>query len=189
MTLSVCEPQCSLYPEFLNEWAQCNSCMTTQTPSFLTVLLSWLFPPINVSTSLWSLVYVHVWLHSMHGSSHKCQEHTVLFVSLSKMGLIVFQLFWDSLQFGILTVFWIGIKSTPFLKTTLLKAAPLDFVSPLCPFCPSECITKQTCNPQGRNCRYACCLGGSPAVPCCVGPQPAFALKASHYFLSIMSSL
>lgn len=43
-------------------------------------------------------------------------------------------------------------------------------------FPPSECITKQTCNPQGRNCQHAFYLGDTPcpAVLSCVGTPVCF---------------
>lgn len=65
----------------------------------------------------------------------------------------------------LLTAFWTGTKWTLFLKGQSFPSYPSD--NPLCPFSASECLTKQTCIPQGRNCRHACYLGGapSPAVP------------------------
>lgn len=105
-------------------------------------------------------------------NTHCPGKNGVNYVSTGLESIAVLDLVWIWI--------WTGTKITPFLKgLRFLKATHLDCVSPLCPFSPSECITTQTCMPLGRNCRRACFLGGtpSPAVPSCVGPQPASALK------------
>lgn len=133
------DPDCLWAPVW--SWSELSSVAVwlPRLPPSLPCLLSWPFPPANVTTSLHSLV--HVWLQSMHGTGQRCKDgtlHTVLFGSLSKMGFIMFQLFiLHSLPFGIqfLTAFWIGTKWTPFLKgQSFLKSYPSGFWQPSLPF-------------------------------------------------------
>ena len=84
------------------KWAQCSSCLITQTPS-LPQCASVMFPPVSVLTFLCSLV--HVWLENMHGQHHSCKEHPVLFVPLSQTGFDAFYFANNSVtDFGIFLI-------------------------------------------------------------------------------------
>lgn len=89
----------------------------------------------------------------------------------------------------LLTAFWTGTKWTLFLKGQSFPSYPSD--NPLCPFCPSECLTKQTCIPQGRNCRHACYLSGtpSPAAPRLCWTPACFCLRKKKSFTVFLSTV
>lgn len=158
----------------LLKWDQCSGCMTTQTPSLLTVPFCY--------DCFHRCGLVHVWLQSVHGE--RTAHCPVCMFFRDGVNYVSGSFF--SQQHSLLGLsYWLyferGTKLTPFLKGQSFLKASFAFWRPSFALSlPSECLTKQTCIPQGRNCRHVCSLSGtpSPSAPASAGPQSAFALKS-----------